>query len=135
MFEKFIHMARPGSTWTHEMASIQIFQRIYEEHMGVFQKYGLDEQDITFVKVGQVYFFNTNYYTNHYTNRRSSSAPWMVPQCALTSPGHTRGGALPRPSSMKSSQTRVAPLMSTRFAFKNQVTSKNLLKNPLLVPV
>merc|ERR1719320_1110901 len=50
MFEKFIHMVRPGSSWTHEMASIQIFQRIYEEHKSVFQKYGLDEQDITFIK-------------------------------------------------------------------------------------
>ena len=66
MFEKFIHMVRPGSSWTHEMASIQIFQRIYEEHKGVFQKYGLDEQDITFIKVGLIYLFTKNYYTDNY---------------------------------------------------------------------
>ena len=67
MFEKFIHMVRPGSSWTHEMASIQIFQQIYEKHKGVFQKYGLDEQDITFIKVGlMMYHFTTNYYKDHF---------------------------------------------------------------------
>ena len=51
MFEKFISVVRPGSPWTHETASIEIFQRIVDEQSDMFRKYGLNEQDITFIKV------------------------------------------------------------------------------------
>ena len=51
MFEKFISMVRPGYSWTHEMASIQIFQKIVDDNIEQFQKYKLDEKDITFIKV------------------------------------------------------------------------------------
>jgi len=50
MFEKFISVVRPGSPWTHETASIEIFQRIVDEQSDMFRKYGLNEQDITFIK-------------------------------------------------------------------------------------
>jgi len=50
MFEKFISVVRPGSPWTHETASIEIFQRIVDEQSDMFIKYGLNEQDITFIK-------------------------------------------------------------------------------------
>ena len=51
MFEKFISVVRPGYYWTHEMASIQILQRIVDDNIQQFQKYRLDEKDITFIKV------------------------------------------------------------------------------------
>ena len=51
MFEKFISMVRPGYSWTHEMTSIQIFQKIVDDNIHQFQKYQLDEKDILCIKV------------------------------------------------------------------------------------
>ena len=52
MFEKFVSQVRKGFHWCHESASIAIFEKIYNENPSVFQKYGIEEQDITFIKVG-----------------------------------------------------------------------------------
>jgi len=50
MFEKFVSQVRKGFHWCHESASIAIFEKIYNENPAVFQKYGIEEQDITFIK-------------------------------------------------------------------------------------
>ena len=126
MFEKFIRVVRPECTWSHEEASIQILQKIVDEQKDVFRKYGLDEQDITFIKVGPTFTFTI--IITDIIFRRSSTDPWTVPQCPLTSPGRTRGVTSPRPSSLRSSPTRVAPLTSTRFAFRTKIfTCSNLI--------
>ena len=61
MFEKFIRVVRPECPWTHEEASILILQKIVDEQKDMFQKYGLNEQDITFIKVGSTFIFNNHY--------------------------------------------------------------------------
>ena len=66
MFEKFIRVVRPDCPWTQEEASIQILQKIVDEQRDMFQKYELDEQDITFIKVGPTFTFYKHYYTNHF---------------------------------------------------------------------
>ena len=50
MFEKFIRKVRPEVSWSHETASIAIFQRIVDKLGDVFQRYGLDDDDILFIK-------------------------------------------------------------------------------------
>ena len=115
MFEKFISMVRPGYSWTHEMASIQIFQKIVDDNIEQFQKYQLDEKDITFIKVTSSFIILVS---KTIIVRRSSTAPWMVPLFPLTSPGHTRAVTHHRPSFSKLWPTRVVPLMSTRLAIK-----------------
>ena len=51
MFEKFIRKVRPKVSWSHETASIDIFQRIVDQLWEVFKRYGLDGDDIIFIKV------------------------------------------------------------------------------------
>ena len=51
MFEKFIRKVRPNVSWSHETASIDIFQRIVDQLGEVFMRYGLDGDDIIFIKV------------------------------------------------------------------------------------
>ena len=53
LFELFIHEARNGYQWCHEKTSIDMLDYIIKENdlMPVFKKSGLNEQDITFVKV------------------------------------------------------------------------------------
>ena len=53
LWENFVREARNGHEWLHEKSSIDILQFIIDDNnlMPIFQEYGLDEKDITFVKV------------------------------------------------------------------------------------
>ncbi|VDI45704.1 Hypothetical predicted protein, partial [Mytilus galloprovincialis] len=49
---KFIASVRPTRKWKHEVASVMMFEYLIEKHhlMGEFNKYGLIDQDIEFIK-------------------------------------------------------------------------------------
>jgi len=48
----FMPKARPDANWKHEQGSVDLFAHMIEENnlMKVFQDYGLDQQDVTFIK-------------------------------------------------------------------------------------
>lgn len=52
LWESFVREARPDCDWTHEKTSIEILQHLIDDNnLGVeFGKYGLDDNDITFIK-------------------------------------------------------------------------------------
>ena len=52
LFEQFVQEAR-GVKWSHEQTSIDLLDLIMEENdlMPVFQRYGLTDIDIIFIKV------------------------------------------------------------------------------------
>ncbi|KAK3581153.1 hypothetical protein CHS0354_024685 [Potamilus streckersoni] len=49
---KFIPLMRPDRKWKHEDASVEMFDYLIEDNniLPAFQEYGLDRQDITFIK-------------------------------------------------------------------------------------
>ncbi|KAL3859513.1 hypothetical protein ACJMK2_009730, partial [Sinanodonta woodiana] len=48
--QKFIPVIRPERKWKHEDASVEMFDYLIEDNSIPYQEYGLDKQDITFIK-------------------------------------------------------------------------------------
>ncbi|XP_066975151.1 deoxynucleoside triphosphate triphosphohydrolase SAMHD1 isoform X2 [Macrobrachium rosenbergii] len=52
LWEVFVNKARPGKNWAHESASLDMFDYLLDANNlhGEFQKYGLRDQDLKFIK-------------------------------------------------------------------------------------